>query len=121
MKRKERRQQPPGSYQIAPPFDELVDAVTARDREWFKHHPGTRHYLRRYVPGELYPLNPTDAEWIYVQQIAPGIRRRAVVKECCELPIPPPGAKVYGRDGRELTILSWSEVDRSPCPPPSQV
>jgi len=60
---------------------EVMDQVSAADREWFEEHPDQHCYWREFVPGELPPLQPP--RWsgrlvlmVEVRQLAPGVRQR---------------------------------------------
>ncbi len=62
------------------PYASLIDAVTARDAEYFEKHPDATYYVRGYVPGEFYPAEPAPHQrsQIRVTQLRPGIRTRRV-------------------------------------------
>ena len=60
------------------PYGELIDKVMDRDREYFRRNPGERVYVRPYVPGELWPLR-YEADFVEVEQVAPGVRLRRPV------------------------------------------
>ncbi|MBI3967369.1 MAG: hypothetical protein HY329_17180 [Chloroflexi bacterium] len=67
-------------------YQDIVDAVCARDREYFEQHPLETQRRRFYVPGELGPNWPPPGELppglsvldliIVVTWIAPGLRTR---------------------------------------------
>ena len=84
-----RRHIVPPVNRLREPFATIVDRVMERDREFFHANPAARSYQRPYIPGELSPdalaalggtAPPQDA-WVIVDQIAPGIRVRRVVRQ----------------------------------------
>jgi len=68
-------------------FENLVDAVTDDDREWFDQHPHAPFRFRPYVPGELVKggceLRPMcdcgPPAWTRVTRLSAGARIRVPV------------------------------------------
>ena len=59
-----------------PQFQEIVERVTARDREYFEAHPHETAYSRQYVPGEFWPVQFPQSTLVIVREIEPGVRAR---------------------------------------------
>ena len=62
-------------HDMPKPYSSIVDAVNARDREYFEAHPKEDFYLRPYVPGEAWPRHPKATE-VRVVRGPVGIRVR---------------------------------------------
>ena len=65
------------------PYGSLIDETTDRDREWFEQHPGKEQRIRKYVPGELWPLRYPSGCHVLVTQLAPGARTRVTTTSPC--------------------------------------
>lgn len=75
MKRIEKRQKNENNSVQAPqPFSDIIDHVCEQDKKYFEENPGRSFYLRRYVPGEFWPLDFNDDTWVRVENIHPGLR-----------------------------------------------
>jgi hypothetical protein len=68
------------------PFGSLIERITADDRRWFEEHSLADERIRRYAPGERWPLRYPDTCRVLVVQIKPGFRMR----HCDAAPIEPP-------------------------------
>ena len=71
-------------------FRRIRARVMARDRDWFTCHRGEDHYVRPYVPGELWPDQPPPALDVVmlVTQVSPGVRTRTPVVHLRKGPTP---------------------------------
>jgi hypothetical protein len=58
----------------------VLDAISEIDREWFEQHAGARVYVRPFIPGEVPPDVPVDANYTLVIQMFPGGRMRLPVR-----------------------------------------
>lgn len=69
--------------EIPEPARSTIDFVCEEDRRYFEDHPKAKHYDRRPLPEEFYPVGKTPAKgWmIRVYQLAPGVRIRALYPE----------------------------------------
>ena len=69
-------------------FRRIMERVAARDREWFARHPAETHYVRPYVPGELWPRKPPEGVdvVVLVTRVAPGFRLREVIAHAVKGP-----------------------------------
>lgn len=66
------------------PAAAALDAVMVDDRQWFETHPDAMHRCRDIYPAEITELadmagsRPPAGAIIHVQQLAPGVRGRAL-------------------------------------------
>jgi len=65
--------QRPARYQRA------LDRASDQDRLYFAAHPDADEYIRRYRPGEFFPLMPTNVAKVRVSQLMPGCRMRSPI------------------------------------------
>ncbi len=94
-------------------FRRIKERVAARDRQWFAQHPGHSHYVRPYVPGELWPGQaPTGVDvLVLVTQREPGYRTRELIahvqkRPCNRIDV------VLPSSGRVLRGVPMEGVDR---------
>jgi hypothetical protein len=74
----------PKLHRMREPFATIYDRVCDRARAFFDDHPGERHYVRPFVPGEHDPetlkalgiTSPAQDSWVLVHNIRPGFRLR---------------------------------------------
>lgn len=64
------------TYHLPPRFAAIVDAAVADDGDFFEQHPTENARIRRVVPGEFHPHSDPRDEYVYVRQIARGVRIR---------------------------------------------
>lgn len=62
-----------------PCHQRALDRAVEQDRRYFAANPTATEYVRRYVPGEFYPLLPADVRRVLVTQLAPGFRMRSPI------------------------------------------
>jgi len=64
-----------------PRYQRALDRASDQDWRYFAAHPDAEQYIRRYRPGEFYPLMPDNVRRVCVQQIMPGFRLRSPIIE----------------------------------------
>jgi hypothetical protein len=112
MGKKSRRKK---AYMIQPPVQNkaIIDAVKARDRQFFEGHPGETHYVRPYIPGE-FPVAlaarvgealPSQDDWVLVTQLVPGSRTRQ--------PLSLPDLQKWDGDHITIGLTSSQEIIRA--------
>ena len=96
-----------------------LDAVSARDRDYFRAHPGESCCLRPYVPDEFSPEAlaaadvpvPEPGAWVLVTALTPGIRTRRPVGRIVGRPL---GGRMtlFGPDGliaADVPVVGWGD------------
>ncbi len=93
----------------------IREATSELDRLWFEEHPGSRCYLRRYVPGEYGPARPVSANHILVIEMFPGARMRHPLSVFTEDEDRVPAELFWIDTGERWTVLpSGQVVPKSP-------
>lgn len=64
-----------------PRYQRALDRASDMDRLYFTAHPDAGEYIRRYRPGEFFPLLPDNVRRVRVSQIMPGVRLRSPLIE----------------------------------------
>ena len=77
MTEKSEKERPKCSVRAPQPFSDIIDQVCYKDRKYFEQHPDIISFIRRYVPGEFWPLIFPWDTWVEVRQVQPGIRIRS--------------------------------------------
>ncbi len=62
-------------------YQRALDRASDQDRLYFQAHPDADEYIRRYRPGEFFPLLPDNVRRVRVQQIMSGVRLRSPLIE----------------------------------------
>lgn len=62
-------------------YQRALDRASDQDRLYFAAHPDAGEYVRRYRPGEFFPLLPHNVRRVRVQQVMPGVRLRSPIIE----------------------------------------
>jgi len=62
-------------------YQRALDQASDQDRRYFAAHPDAGEYIRRYRPGEFFPLLPDNVRRVRVQQVMPGVRLRSPLIE----------------------------------------
>lgn len=91
----------------------IKERVAARDAQWFDQHPGHSHYVRPYIPGELWPGQPPNGVevLVLVTHMAPGIRTRELIAQVVKRPCDRIDI-VVPSSGRVLRGVPMEGVDR---------
>jgi hypothetical protein len=74
-------EKPPADHCQSPtlPAGHPMERASESDRRWFEAHPGETTLIRARVEGEFGPSEfavPIEAQWVVVEEIAPGLRTR---------------------------------------------
>ncbi len=64
-----------------PRYQRALDRASDQDRLYFAAHPDAEQYIRRYRPGEFFPILPTNVRRVRVSQVMPGFRMRSPIIE----------------------------------------
>ena len=49
---------------------QISERINRDDARWFHKHPKARRRVRKYIPGEAWPLAvPPDVAWVIVERI----------------------------------------------------
>lgn len=62
-------------------YQHALVLVSDQDRRYFAAHPDAEEYIRRYRPGEFFPIMPTNVAKVRVQRVMPGVRLRSPIIE----------------------------------------
>jgi len=62
-------------------YQRALDRASDMDRLYFVAHPDAGEYIRRYRPGEFFPIMPTNVRRVRVSQLIPGCRMRSPIIE----------------------------------------
>lgn len=65
---------------VPPPFNAIIERACASDAAFFERHPERKERLRKYRPGEFWPMPvaTTDA-WVRVARLRNGMRSREML------------------------------------------
>jgi hypothetical protein len=61
-------------------YNSIVELACDDDQRFFEDHPGRDWYIRPILKGEFGQAEPADANFVYVEQIVPGVRKRIPFK-----------------------------------------
>jgi hypothetical protein len=100
---KEKRQEQLPSQQTTFTMDVVLGPAREDDHEWFRRHPGVRHYIRPYHRGDWNPDLP-GVDWVFVEQAAPGIHLRTTLPKGLDPSLPSTWAILVPPEGADIIV-----------------